>query len=98
MSGVLSRVIGMASSVAGALRQGARGGAGNVAKKGGVERQVDEVVNILAPGPLTTNRFTAAEMDAASDAIERARHAWKESRRAGALLEEAMGRSGGRAA
>jgi len=37
-------------------------------------------------------------MDAASDAIERARHAWKESRRAGALLEEAMGRSGGRAA
>lgn len=88
----------MASSVAGALRQGARGGAGNVAKKTGVERQVDEVVNILAPGPLATNRFTADEMDAASDAIERARHAWKESRRAGALLEEAMGRSGGRAA
>jgi hypothetical protein len=92
MSGVLSRVIGMASSVAGALRRGARGGAGNVAKKTGVERQVDEVVNILAPGPL------ADEMDAASDAIERARHAWKESRRAGTLLEEAMGRSGGRAA
>ena len=89
----------MASSVAGALRRGARGGAaGNVAKKGGVERQVDEVVNILAPGPLATNRFTAGEMDAASDAIERARHAWKQSRRAGALLEEAMGRSGGRAA
>ena len=49
----------MASSVTSALRRGARGGAGNVAKKTGVERQVDEVVNILAPGPLTTNRFTA---------------------------------------
>ena len=78
----------MASSVAGALRQGARGGAGNVAKKTGVERQVDEVVNILAPGPLATNRFTADEMDA-----ER-RHRAREARVEGEQTRGCVARGG----
>ena len=85
----------MASSVAAALRRGAPSG-----KRGGglerLERQVDEVVGILAPGPFaSTGGFSAAETKAAAEAIERARAAWKERRRAGVLLEEAMGGSRG---
>ena len=90
--GILSRVLGMASSVAGALRRGAP----SAGKRVGLERQVDEVVGILAPGPFTsTGGFSAAETKAAAEAIERARVAWKERRRAGVLLEEAMGGSRG---
>ena len=90
--GILSRVLGMASSVAGALRRGAPSGK----RGGGLERQVDEVVGILAPGPFaSTGGFSAAGTKAAAEAIERARAAWKERRRAGVLLEEAMGGSRG---
>lgn len=90
--GIMSRVLGMASSVAGALRRGAPSGG----KRGGLERQVDEVVGILAPGPFaSTGGFSQAETKAATEAIERARATWKERRRAGALLEEAMGGSRG---
>mmetsp|Transcript_41039 Transcript_41039/g.101243 ORF Transcript_41039/g.101243 Transcript_41039/m.101243 type:complete len:111 (+) Transcript_41039:763-1095(+) len=58
---------------------GMAAGAGHAAVRG-AEQQVDEVVRILSPGPLAESEHppTAEEMGAATEAVARAKSAWRD--------------------
>lgn len=70
----------------------------------GPEAQVDEVVRILSPGPLASASppVTAAELQAAKEAVTKAKEAWSARQSASDALMDALhggwGRKGDRVA
>ena len=71
----------VASAVASAVRGGGRKGAEAIAQGGSeAEREVDEVVHILSPGPLAQSAHppTRDELAAAAETVRAAKRAWRD--------------------
>jgi hypothetical protein len=88
ISGAASSVVGRGATAAAAVASAVRGGTGGAVTGAGgggdasrtAERQVDEVVNILSPGPLaqSDNPPSQEELRAAGEAARVAKRAWRD--------------------
>lgn len=92
-SAVGRRASAAAAALASTVRGGGMGSLGTVAGGGAhragagvqaAERQIDEVVHILSPGPLASSATppSESEMRDAEEAVRAAKSAWRERRRA----------------